>query len=115
MPTRENSRFDRSRPQKPSKNGSDERQSPNRITVSKTGLLGSSASLGILVIAGLCAPSAFAATSQQPLATTTIETVVVTAEKRPEQLKNVPVSVFAVGSEGIRQQGANDVKDLAAL
>lgn len=42
----------------------------------------------------------------------TLQTVIVTAEKRKQELQNVPVAVVAFTAKGISQLGANDLQDL---
>ncbi|NKI16054.1 TonB-dependent receptor [Spongiibacter sp. KMU-166] len=44
-----------------------------------------------------------------------IEEVVVTAQKREENLQDVPISIAAYTSEGLAARGATDTKDLATI
>lgn len=47
--------------------------------------------------------------------TPTLETVVVTAQKRTENLQKVPISIQAIGSEQLEQQYVSDFDDYAKL
>ncbi|OJU08199.1 MAG: hypothetical protein BGN85_02500 [Alphaproteobacteria bacterium 64-11] len=49
------------------------------------------------------------------LAQSQIETVVVTAEKRAEDVTKVPLTVHALGGEDLQRQGINNLKDLVAM
>jgi outer membrane receptor protein involved in Fe transport len=66
----------------------------------------SSALLGSISLIALTAPVYAASES--------IETVVVTASKRPEQLKNVPMSVTVVSADTLEKLNARGVEDLLA-
>src|SRR5665213_1675288 len=71
-------------------------------------------------LALLCAPAAFAQAAPAEVAAsaasqTTIGEVVVTARKREERLKDVPIAVTAVTQETIDRQQINQVKDIAAF
>lgn len=57
-------------------------------------------------VAGAFATSAFAAD---------VETVVVTAQKREQNLQEVPVVVTAVGAQLVHDAGVKDIKDLSIL
>src|SRR5574337_416108 len=50
-----------------------------------------------------------------PLATTTLAPVVVTAERREQNLQDVPVAVTAISSEEINRRGLDNVNNLSAL
>ncbi|WP_233151767.1 TonB-dependent receptor [Pelomonas sp. KK5] len=43
----------------------------------------------------------------------TLETVVVTAQKRTQNLKEVPVAISVIGAEQLQQQGVKDITDLS--
>ena len=64
---------------------------------------------GVLGVTG----SALAQETQAPLRTSILETVVVTAEKREENLQDVPVAVSAYTSERHDILGLNTVEDFA--
>ena len=66
----------------------------------------SSAVLGSISLVALTAPVHAASSS--------IETVVVTASKRPEELKNVPMSITVVSADDLEKLNARSVEDLLA-
>ncbi len=63
--------------------------------------------LGTAVLPALCAQASAAGTSS-------IETVVVTAEKRPESLKDVPMGITAVDGKTLDKLNARDFESYAA-
>jgi iron complex outermembrane recepter protein len=72
-----------------------------------------------LLLAGsaLCAftaaaPSAFAQAASEAPTTRRVETIVVTAQKREEDLQDVPLAVSAVSGDTLAQQGIRSVQDL---
>jgi iron complex outermembrane recepter protein len=66
----------------------------------------------VAVSAGLLASSAWAQdTSSQPQLTE----IIVTAQKRSQNLQDVPVSVIALSAEQIQNAGVTDIKNLAIL
>lgn len=63
-----------------------------------------------VVLAGLCAASAAQAQEQQ-----TVDSIIVTAQKREQNLQDVPVVVTAVGAKLLQDTGVRDIKDLTIL
>jgi len=63
-------------------------------------------------VAGSVAAALLASTSPARAAEP-IETIVVTARKRQENLQDVPLSVTAFGEEALREQGVRRVPDIA--
>ena len=63
-----------------------------------------------VVLAGLCATSAAQAQEQQ-----TVDSIIVTAQKREQNLQDVPVVVTAVGAKLLQDTGVRDIKDLTIL
>src|SRR5688500_8033888 len=53
--------------------------------------------------------------STQDTTTPTLDTVVVTAQKRTEDLQKVPISIQAIGNEQLEQQNVSDFDDYAKL
>lgn len=71
---------------------------------------------GISVIAlhaTLLAASGAQAAQQAAATDEGIEDIVVTAQKRSENLQNVPISIYALSGDSIEKAGINDVYDLA--
>lgn len=60
----------------------------------------------------LAAPAAFA---QDQAGSATVEEIIVTAQKRSENLQDVPMAVSAFGQEQIREQGIESAADLATV
>ena len=75
--------------------------------------------LAMAVFVGLASMASFPAMSQDNTGgrqeATTLDKLVVTAQKREEALQDVPVTVTAVGEDLIRDSGVRDVKDLQVL
>ena len=75
--------------------------------------------LATAVFVGLVSMASFPAMSQDNTGgrqeATTLDKLVVTAQKREEALQDVPVTVTAVGEDLIRDSGVRDVKDLQVL
>ena len=76
-------------------------------------------SLAIAVVLGLATMAVLPASAQDGATArqepTTLDKLVVTAQKREEALQDVPVTVTAVGENLIRDTGVRDVKDLQVL
>jgi iron complex outermembrane recepter protein len=72
-------------------------------------LLGSSMLVGVAGIAGQAA-----AQSAGPTGQSSIETVVVTAEKRPEEIKNVPMSMTVLGQDQLSLLNSRSFEDFVA-
>ena len=70
-------------------------------------LLGSSV---LVSVSGIVGPAA--AQTAAPVAASSIETVVVTAEKRSEELKNVPISMSVVGENELNNLNIRSFEDL---
>jgi len=73
------------------------------------------ASIGALAIA-IASPAAAqdaasTSTSQRPRQEGGIKTIIVTAQKRTEDLQDVPVSVSAIGAEGLEQLNIDTFED----
>jgi iron complex outermembrane receptor protein len=64
-------------------------------------------------IATAVASAAAAQTAPQPVNDTAVEEIVVTAQRRSENLQNVPVSVTAVGADMLRRRGLNDLAQVS--
>ncbi len=69
---------------------------------------------GALVLSSTAtfAQAGAAADQSSAASTAQIETVVVTAERRPENLQNVPISITAFSAQDIKDRGASSVRDL---
>src|SRR5215469_17100320 len=65
-------------------------------------------------LALLVSASAVALATPVLAATTTIETVVVTAEKRSEEVKNVPMAVTVLGQDTFTRLNARNFEDYIA-
>ena len=72
-----------------------------------------------LLAGATCAHAQAAATPRAPAnssnAPTTIDEIVVTAQKRTESLQNVPIVVTTVNRQLLQDTGVNDIKDLSRL
>ncbi len=66
-----------------------------------------------VVLAGLTPLAAQAQTTAQNNDTQTVDSIVVTAQKREQNLQDVPVVVTAVGAKLLRDTGVKDIKDLS--
>ena len=51
----------------------------------------------------------------EPQETRTIDTIIVTAQKREQSLQDVPIVVTAVSEQMLRDTGVKDIKDLSIL
>jgi iron complex outermembrane receptor protein len=74
--------------------------------------------LGTGAALALVASCAFAQTTEEALASSgaeELETVVVTAQKREQNLQDVPIMVTAIGEQLLRDSGVRDIKDLTVL
>ena len=76
--------------------------------------------LAVAVFAALVSMSALPALAQdaapaQQQAAKTLDTLVVTAQKREEQLQDVPIVVTALSQEALQDAGVRDIKDLQTL
>jgi outer membrane receptor protein involved in Fe transport len=69
--------------------------------------------VGALVLA--TAPTFGQQTTQTDENTRTIDTIIVTAQKREQSLQDVPIVVTAVSEQLLRDTGVKDIKDLAIL
>src|SRR5207302_6763449 len=58
------------------------------------------------------APAPAEAAASAPRATTTLETVVVTSQKRREDVQKVPLSVSVLGGDAIKENHVTDLTDL---
>lgn len=66
--------------------------------------------------AAVCAAFApLAASAQEPAAQTTLQEVIVTAQKREEKLQDVPISITAVSGEQLENRGVDSVSGLSAV
>ncbi|KAK0338854.1 hypothetical protein LTR94_036907, partial [Friedmanniomyces endolithicus] len=66
------------------------------------------------ITASLCAAPTLAQQATQTEQASNVDDVVVTARRREESLKDVPVAVTAVTSERLEQTGAADITTLQA-
>src|ERR1700748_544339 len=88
---------------------------------SKLRLVGSGTALIMsLHAASAFAQSAGATTAPRPVPTTadaprSVDEIVVTAQKRTENLQNVPIVVTTVSNQLLQDSGVRDIKDLALL
>src|SRR5262245_5246418 len=75
------------------------------------------ASISCLALSALLAMPAAAQVTEapQPQATEAVDVVVVTAQKREENLQDVPIVVTAIGEVLLRDAGVDDIKDLQVL
>ncbi len=53
--------------------------------------------------------------TEQPQDTRTIDTIIVTAQKREQSLQDVPIVVTAVSEQLLQDTGVKDIKDLTIL
>src|SRR5262245_12809575 len=72
---------------------------------------------GYIVLAGIasCAQVQAAEDATLDNGAEVLETVVVTAQKREQNLQQVPVTVTAIGAQLLRDSGVHDIKDLTLL
>lgn len=80
----------------------------------------SSLALGVSLIAlGFACPTAAIAQTQDPAAdegqTSGVEVIVVTAQKRSENLQETPLAISAFTSEGIAKKGLSDIQQVTQL
>ena len=68
-----------------------------------------------LAVSGISASPAFAQTSANAQDDRTIESIIVTAQKREQSLQDVPIVVTAVSAQLLRDTGVRDIKDLTIL
>lgn len=77
--------------------------------------------LSAAVVAGLLSMLAFPASAQDAPATApgqeakTLDTLVVTAQKREEVMQDVPMAVAALSQQALQDAGVHDIKDLQTL
>ncbi len=73
------------------------------------------ASLGVYLLAGLFTPAAaeMATTQTTAAPATEVETVIVNARRRNENIQNTPVSVTAISPTQLKNAAAPDIRDLA--
>ncbi|MBI1407750.1 MAG: TonB-dependent receptor [Caulobacter sp.] len=74
-----------------------------------------SASASAAVLSGLLATAAFAQEDPAPANTNTVDAIVVTANKREQNLQDVPATVTALSGELMQDAGVKDIKDLQIL
>ena len=78
-----------------------------------TGQLRLALMTSVFIAAPLCAAPAFAQQAPAPTEqASSVDDIVVTARRREESLKDVPVAVTAVSSERLEQTGAADITTL---
>ena len=65
------------------------------------------------VVAGACAAGASYAADES--SQTTLMEIVVTAQKREQNLQDVPISVIAISGQQLKDAGVTDIKNLTAL
>ncbi len=82
-------------------------QRPQRST-----LLGGAAGAVLLSLAGAAAAEQSATVSQQGV---TVDTIVVTAQHRSENLQNVPISVTAIAAKDVKALGIKETEDIGQL
>jgi iron complex outermembrane receptor protein len=70
--------------------------------------------LGIVAAASLGLSGTNTASAQSAPATSTLQEVVVTAQKRSQNIQDVPISVTAVGKTGLASIGLQDISKLAS-
>ncbi|MFL6578465.1 MAG: TonB-dependent receptor [Povalibacter sp.] len=68
-----------------------------------------------LTLSGAAALPAAAETASQPQDSRTIESIIVTAQKREQSLQDVPIVVTAVSEQLLKDTGVKDIKDLTIL
>ncbi len=73
------------------------------------------ASASLFALAGASAAAAQSATNTPNQEGTTVQEVVVTAQKRAQALSQVPIVVQAVSAQQIQDAGVRDIKDLTIL
>ncbi len=82
--------------------------------MSRTAML--CATTALVASALLTTPAAQAQAAAAPTSSVAqLEEVVVTAQRRTENLQNVPVSVVAIGGEALKRQGVQTVEGLNRL
>jgi iron complex outermembrane receptor protein len=71
--------------------------------------------IGVLSIAAQAYAQAPAETASPPAHTDSLEEIVITAERRPEFLNQVPVAASVISGKGLEERGVNTISDLANL
>src|ERR1700730_13104656 len=71
--------------------------------------------IGVLSIAAQAYPQAPAESAGSPAHTDTVEEIVITAERRPEFLNQVPVAASVISGKGLEERGVHTISDLANL
>ena len=79
----------------------------------RPGLAASTCLGSALWVLASAAPAGAETAASAPAATTSVEEVVVTAQKRTESLVNVPISIVAVSGAKLAKSGVNNMSDLA--
>lgn len=79
----------------------------------RSSLLYSTASL--VALAGASFATGAMAQTPAPAADTRVDEVIVTAQKREQNLQDVPIVVTVVGAQQLRDAGVRDIKDLQVL
>lgn len=82
----------------------------SKRVVGTKGAIWSVALMGTTMLAGV--PTAFAQTARP---VTVIEDIIVTAQKRDENMQDVPISIQALGTEKLEQMGIQDFNDYVKL
>jgi len=70
--------------------------------------------LGALALSGMVVSGA-ARAAEEAATTATLQEIIVTAEKRSENLQDVPISVIALSGQQLQDAGVKDIKDLTVL
>ena len=71
--------------------------------------------LVMAALAGLALTASGVALAEDERASGEIETIIVTAEKRAENIQEVPLSIFALSGEKLENAGVNNVSDLSRI
>ena len=80
----------------------------NRLELSRTLVMALVATTGSIALA----PEALAQNSEEEADVSGIAEIVVTAQKREENLQDTPISIIALGSDTLEQRGVNSLSDL---
>jgi len=85
---------------------------PQRATLATAVLVALASTLFASAVSAQDAPAAATSDEEE---TTTLATMTVTAQKREEQMQDVPISVTALPEQLLRDTGVRDIKDLQVL
>ncbi len=80
------------------------------MSVLKSGLVTST-----MLVSGLALMAPALAQAQQAAPSSTVEEVVVTAQKTTQNIQNVPIAITAVTAKALQQKGINDVSKLTNI